>query len=251
MPRSKRDAPGFADAALFDGVVAPESGQVGAAGHRARLRHRLLTVGSEALADHELIELLLFSALPRCDTKPIARAMIARFGSFAAALSAPVNELRGIDGLGDAGVAALKAAAAAGVRMARAEVIDRPVLANWDRLMDYLNVVIARERIEQCRVLFLDTRNRLIADEMQSRGSVSHTPVYPREMVKRALELQATAMILVHNHPSGDPTPSAADIAMTQQVQQAAQALGITLHDHVIVGNGTWASFRQVGLLKG
>jgi DNA repair protein RadC len=248
-PRLTTSAAGFSDATLFD-VAAPATPAVpGSAGHRARLRERLLTAGPEALADHELIELVLFLALPRRDTKPIARALIARFGSFAAALSAPVNDLRAIDGLGEAGVAALKAVRAAALRLGRAEVIDRPVLANWDRLMTYLHAVLAREGIEQFRVLFLDTRNRLIADEAQGHGTVSHTPVYPREVVKRALELQASAIILVHNHPSGDPTPSAEDIAMTREVQRAAQALAITLHDHVVMGNGRWASFRQLALL--
>ncbi len=221
---------------------------VGAEGHRERLRARLLTAGPDSLADHELLELVLF-AIPRRDTKPIARALIARFGSFAAVIAAPVPDLLRTDGLGEAGAAALKAVQAAALRLARAEVIERPVLNNWDRLMEYLNAVLARERVEQFRVLFLDTRNRLLADEAQSRGTVNHTPVYPREVVKRALELHATALILVHNHPSGDPTPSADDIAMTREIRDAARALSVVLHDHVIVGNGRWLSFRREGLL--
>ncbi|HEX3347638.1 MAG TPA: DNA repair protein RadC [Acetobacteraceae bacterium] len=238
---------GFSDQLCL--VSGEDVAAAGADGHRARMRAKLLTAGPEALADHELLEMVLFIALPRRDTKPLARSLIARFGSFAAAIAAPLTELRGTEGLGEAGAASLKTVHAAALRLARAEVIDRPVLANWDRLMEYLTAVLARERIEQFRVLFLDTRNRLLADEAQGRGTVDHTPVYPREVVKRALELHATALILVHNHPSGDPTPSQADIAMTREVQQAARALSILLHDHVIVGNGKWLSFRREGLL--
>lgn len=218
-------------------------------GHRARMREKLLSAGPDALLDHELLEMVLFLALPRRDTKPIARALLARFGSFAGALAAPLNELRAIEGLGEAGAAALRTVQAAALRLARAEVMDRPVLNNWDRLLDYLSAVLARERVEQFRVLFLDTRNRLIADEAQARGTVNHTPVYPREVVRRALELQATALILVHNHPSGDPTPSRADLEMTQEVKAAAASLGIVLHDHLVVGNGRHLSFRREGLL--
>ena len=221
----------------------------GTEGHRARMRARLLSAGPDALADHEMLEMILFLALPRRDTKPIARALMTRFGSFAAAIAAPLQDLRGTEGLGEAGVAALKAVQAAALRLVRAEVMNRPVLDNWDRLMDYLNAVLARERVEQFRVLFLDNRNRLLADEAQARGTVNHTPVYPREVVKRALELQATALILVHNHPSGDPTPSSADLKMTQEVKRAAEALSLLLHDHVVVGNGRWLSFRKAGLL--
>jgi DNA repair protein RadC len=227
----------------------PAATPAGVEGHRARMRARLLTAGPDALADHELLEMVLFIALPRRDTKPIARALLSRFGSFAAAIAAPVNELRGIDGLGEAGVAALKTIQAAALRLMRAEVLNRPVLNNWDRLMEYLNAVLARERVEQFRVLFLDSRNRLLADEAQARGTVNHTPVYPREVVKRALELHATALILVHNHPTGDPTPSRADIEMTAEIKSAAAGLGVVLHDHVVIGNGRWVSFRREGLL--
>lgn len=220
-----------------------------AEGHRTRLRHRLLHAGPDSLADHELLEATLFLALPRRDTKPIAYALIARFGSYANAIAAPVRELQAVPGLGEAGAAALKIVHAASLRLARSEVIGRPVLSNWAVLMDYLNAVLAREKIEQFRVLFLDGRNRLLADEAQARGTVNHTPVYPREVVKRALELNATAIILVHNHPSGDPTPSREDISMTRAVGEAAAALGLALHDHVIVGNGAWVSFRREGLL--
>ncbi len=222
---------------------------VSAEGHRARLRARLLTAGPDSVADHELLEMVLFLALPRRDTKPIARALLSRFGSFANAVSAPVADLRTVEGLGDAGAAALKTVQAAALRLTRSEILGRPVLNNWDRLMEYLNAALSRERVEQFRILFLDSKNRLLADEPQSRGTVNHTPVYPREVIKRALELHATALILVHNHPSGDPAPSRDDVAMTAEIKQAAAALSVTVHDHVIVGNGRWLSFRNEGLL--
>ncbi|WP_439576956.1 RadC family protein [Elioraea sp.] len=218
-------------------------------GHRARMRDKLLVRGPDALADYELLEMLLYFAMPKGDTKPLAKALINRFGSFAGVLAAPQQTLLDTRGLGPHSVAAIKLVQAAAIRMAKAEVIDRPVLNNWDRLIDYLHAVMAREKIEQFRVLFLDPKNRLIADEAQARGTVNHTPVYPREVVKRALELHATALILVHNHPSGDPTPSRADIEMTREIGQAAAVLSITLHDHLIVGNGRFLSFRQEGLL--
>jgi DNA repair protein RadC len=213
------------------------------------MRQRLLTVGGDSLADHEMLEMILFLALPRRDTKAIAHALMARFGSFPQTIAAPLADLRSVDGLGDAGAAALKTVHAAALRLIRADVLDRPVLANWDRLMDYLHAVLSRERIEQFRILFLDNRNRLLRDEAQARGTVNHTPVYPREVVKRALELHATALILVHNHPSGDPTPSRDDIEMTAEIVSAAKALSIVVHDHVIVGNGRTLSFRREGLL--
>jgi len=218
-------------------------------GHRERLRQKLLTAGPEALADYELLEILLFFAVLRADTKPIARALVERFGSFGNVLAAAPNDLREVKGVGDSAVAVIKAAQASALRLLREEVREQPVLNNWDRLTAYLTAVLAREAVEQFRVLFLDTRNRLIADEAQARGTVNHTPVYPREVVKRALELGATALILVHNHPSGDPTPSRADIEVTAEVKAAAAALGIVLHDHLIVGNGRQTSFRRDGLL--
>jgi len=250
---SKRAAtPGFADVSLLETLspeIRPGKPAIGAEGHRARLRARLLAAGPDAIAEHELIEMVLFLALPRRDTKPIARALLARFGSYANAISASVPELLSVEGLGEAGVAALKIVQASAQRLAKAEVLYRPVLSNWDRLMEYLQAVLAREKVEQFRVLFLDNRNRLLADEQQAQGTVNHTPVYPREIVKRALELHATAIILVHNHPSGDPSPSDDDISMTREIKQAASALSIVLHDHVIVGNGRWLSFRKTGFL--
>jgi len=244
-PKGFSDQLGMLDLA---GSSAPMSA-IGAEGHRDRMRTRVLAGQGDTMADYEMLELVLFVALPRVDTKTLAKTLIARFGSYSAVIAAPPDELREIKGIGDSAIATLKVIQLAAQRLARAEVIDRPVLNNWDRLMDYLHTVLARERIEQFRVLFLDTRNRLLADEAQARGTVNHTPVYPREVVKRALELKATALILVHNHPSGDPTPSREDLEMTQEVKRAASALSIALHDHVIVGNGKWLSFRQEGLL--
>ena len=227
----------------------PLATAIGAEGHRERMRTKLLDAGPDAVLDHELLEMVLFIALPRSDTKLIAKTLLARFGSFANVIAAPVNDLRGIEGIGDAGAAALKTVHAATLRLTRPEPKKQPLLSNWDALIDYLKAAISREPIEQFRVLFLDTRNRLIADEPQARGTVNHTPVYPREVVRRALEHQATALILVHNHPSGDPTPSRDDIEMTHEVKEAANALSIVLHDHIIVGNGSWLSFRREGLL--
>ena len=222
---------------------------VSAEGHRQRLRARLLSAGPDSVADHELLELVLFLALPRRDTKPIARALLTRFGSFANAVTAPLPQLMAVEGMGEAGAAALKTVQAAALRLVRAEIRDQPLLANWDALMDYLNAQMGRERVEQVRILFLDTRNRLLADEVQPRGTVNHTPVYPREVARRALDLHATAVILVHNHPSGDPAPSPADIGMTRDIARALTAIGVVLHDHVIVGNGRWFSFQREGLL--
>lgn len=219
-------------------------------GHRHRMRVKLLERGPDALADYELLEMLLFLAMPKGDTKPLAKALINRFGSFGAVLAAPQDALLATRGLGEHSVAAIKLVQAAAFRLARAEVMDSPVLNNAERLEAYLASLMSREKVEQFRVLFLDPKNRLIADEVQGRGTVNHTPVYAREVVKRALELHATALILVHNHPSGDPTPSRADVEVTGEIGQAAALLGIVLHDHIIVGNGRSFSFRREGLLE-
>jgi DNA repair protein RadC len=240
---------GVAEALSLFNASAEGAGRLpGVDGHRSRLRMRLLAAGPNALADHEMLEIVLFS-LPRRDTKPLARALLARFGSFARVISAPIQDLLSVDGLGEAGVAALKSVHAASLRLLQAEIMGQPVLSNWDQLMAYLGAELSRERVEQFRVLFLDNRNRLLADEAQQRGTVNHTPVYPREVSKRALELHATAVILVHNHPSGDPAPSRDDIVMTQQIRAAVEALSVVLHDHIIIGNGRWISFRKEGLL--
>jgi len=240
---------GVADAPMLFDMAGPQPGVHGAEGHRSRMRDRLLTAGPTALADHEMLEMVLFLALPRRDTKPIARALLGVFGSFGAVISAPPADLMRVDGLGEAGTAALKLVQAAALRLLRSEVMDKPVLASWDRLIEYLVAALGHEKAEQVRVLFLDNRNRLMADEIMGQGTVNHAPVYPREVVRRALELHATAIVLVHNHPSGDPTPSRDDITMTKAIQLACEALRITVHDHVIIGGGRWISFRQEGLL--
>jgi len=218
-------------------------------GHRERLRERFREAGAEALSDYELLELVLFRALPRRDVKPLAKALIATFGSFAEAISAPVARLAEVKGLGDAAITELKIVYAAASRLARGEVKKRPVLSSWSSVLDYCRMAQAFADKEQFRVLFLDKRNQLIADELQQVGTVDHTPVYPREVVKRALELSATALILVHNHPSGDPTPSRADIQMTQAIIDVAKPLGISVHDHIIVGKEGHASFKGLRLI--
>ena len=221
----------------------------GVEGHRARMRTRLLTAGPDALADHEMLEMILFLALPRRDTKPVARLLLDRFGSFATIIAAVPAELLAVEGVGEAGAAALKLVQGASLRLLRDAVREQPVLNDWGRLIDYLVAALAHERVEQARVLFLDSKNRLIADEIQGRGTVNQTMVYPREIVRRALELNATAIILVHNHPSGDPTASREDMEMTRNVRRAAEALGIGLHDHIIVAGTRWVSFRTEGWL--
>ena len=218
-------------------------------GHRERLRERFRGAGSDAVTDYELLELLLFRALPRRDVKPLAKELIARFGSFAEVVSAPVERLAEIKGLGDAAITELKVVQAAANRLARGQVKRRPVLSSWSNVLDYCRTAQAFADKEQFRVLFLDKRNQLIADELQQVGTVDHTPVYPREVVKRALELSATAIILVHNHPSGDPTPSRADIQMTQSIIEVAKPLGISVHDHLIVGKEGHASFKGLKLI--
>lgn len=218
-------------------------------GHRQRLRDRFRSTGEQSLADYELLEFLLFSALPRQDTKPIAKALLQRFGSFSAALAAPRARLKEIDGLSDISVDTLKAVHAAIVRYHRAELNQRRLLDSWSKVIDYLQASMEHSDVEQFRVLYLDKKNGLIADEVQQTGTVDHTPVYPREVIRRALEHSATALILVHNHPSGDPTPSRADIQMTQKIVDIAKPLGIEVHDHIIVGLRTNVSFRGLQLI--
>ncbi len=218
-------------------------------GHRQRLRERFMNGGADAMPDYEVLEMLLFQALPRGDTKPLAKALIARFGSLADVLSAAPERLLEVKGVGDGIVATLKLAREAGLRLTRAQALNRPVLSSWSAVLEYCQAAMAYENREQFRVLFLDRKNTLIADEVQQQGTIDHTPVYPREVAKRALELDATAVILVHNHPSGDPNPSRPDIEMTKKVVAATAALGIVVHDHLVIGRGTHASFKSMGLL--
>jgi DNA repair protein RadC len=218
-------------------------------GHRERLRERFLEGGAAAMPDYEMMELVLFAAIPRRDVKPLAKALIARFGGFAEAIAAPRARLLEVDGIGEGVVTQLKIIEAAALRLSRGQVLNRPALSSWPALISYCTAAMAGSPHEEFRVLFLDRKNVLVADEVQSRGTVDHTPVYPREIVKRALELGASALILVHNHPSGDPTPSRADIEMTREVATAAKALKIQLHDHLVIGRSGHASFKALGLL--
>jgi DNA repair protein RadC len=218
-------------------------------GHRERLRDRFRDAGPDALSDYELLELLLFRALPRRDVKPLAKSLLGKFGSFAEVISAPEARLAEVKGLGQAGITELKVVQAAASRFLRGAVTKRPALSSSSSVLDYCRSAQAFADRELFRILFLDKRNQLIADEVQQTGTVDHTPVYPREVVKRALELSATALILVHNHPSGDPTPSHADIQMTKQIMEVAGSLGIAVHDHLIVGKDGHVSLKSLRLI--
>jgi DNA repair protein RadC len=218
-------------------------------GHRERLRARFREAGTDAVSDYELLELVLFRAIPQRDVKPLAKQLIAKFGSFAETISAAPARLREVKGVGETVVTELKIVQAAAVRLTRSEAKKRPVLSSWSSVLDYCRTAMAFAEKEQFRLLFLDKRNQLIADELQQTGTVDHTPVYPREVVKRALELSATALILVHNHPSGDPTPSQADIQMTRAIIDVAKPLGIAVHDHIIVGKEGHASLKGLKLI--
>lgn len=241
----------FADTDDVQAVAPLPKGRVPSyiADHRKRLRDRFLSGGAGAMPDYELLELVLFRAIPRQDVKPLARALIDRFGDFNGVLSAPTPQILRVAGVGQAVVTELKIVEAAAHRLARARVLRRHVVSSWDALLDYCHTTMAHRDTEQFRILFLDTKNTLIADEPQAKGTIDHVPVYPREVVKRALELNAAALILVHNHPSGDPTPSQADITMTRQIIAAAEALSINVHDHLIIGKSRELSFRAEGLL--
>jgi DNA repair protein RadC len=218
-------------------------------GHRERLRERFHSAGPDALSDYELLEMVLFRSLPRGDVKPLAKILLKKFGSFAEVMHAPETRLREVDGVGDATVTNLKLIAAASHRIAKGELQQRAMLSSWNDVVDYCRTSMAFADKEQFRILFLDKRNQLIADEVQQTGTVDHTPVYPREVIKRALELSATAVILVHNHPSGDPTPSQADIQMTRAIIDIANPLGISVHDHIIVGKNGHASMKGMKLI--
>jgi DNA repair protein RadC len=218
-------------------------------GHRKRLRERFMNGGSNALPDYELLELVLFQAHPRLDVKPLAKQLITHFGSFADVISATPQRLSEVKGVGPTVIASLKVINEAAIRLAGARIKDKPILASWTALIDYCQASMAFGDKEQFRVLFLDKKNRLIADEVLQEGTVDHTPVYPREVAKRALEVGATAIILVHNHPSGDPRPSKSDIDMTKTIVKAGETLGIMVHDHIIICRGDYSSFKTMGLL--
>ncbi len=256
MPRSPafQEAPlplftpdGDADEAR--GAAIPERLPSYIADHRKRLRTRFMDGGAAAMPDYELLELVLFRAIPRQDVKPLARVLLDTFGDFNRVITAPAARLMAVKGVGEAVVLELKIIEASAMRMMRARVMQRPVLSSWQALLDYCHTAMSHAETETFRILFLDRKNVLIADEEQAKGTVDHVPVYPREVVKRALELNASALILVHNHPSGDPTPSQADLDMTAQVQDAARVLGLTLHDHLIIGKSRELSFRAQGYL--
>jgi DNA repair protein RadC len=235
------------------GIRLPDAGDSGGkhagSGHRARLRERLLTGGAEALADYELLEFLLFAGVRQGDTKPAAKALIARFGSFAAVLDANPAALQEVKGVGEAGAAALKSVGLAARRMARGKVIDQPVLASWQALLDYLAIDMANLNHERVRVLYLNARNQLILDPTAAEGTIDEAAIHPREVIRKGLDIGATALILVHNHPSGSPEPSRADIAITARIAEAGRHLGIVVHDHVIIGGSGHVSLRAKGLI--
>jgi DNA repair protein RadC len=238
--RAKPSSDGLAEAPVIDLK----------AGHRERVRERFTKIGGEAFTDVELLEAVLHLAIPRRDTKDLAKLLLKRFGSFSGVLGAPRSQLEEFEGLGDTTITSLKIMLAAAQRFARDKVDhDLPILSSWSALIDYCRSAMAFEDVEQFRILFLDKKNRLIADEVQQKGTVDHTPVYPREVIKRTLELSATALILVHNHPSGDPSPSTADVQMTRQINDVAKPLGITVHDHIIIGKSGHASMKALRLI--
>ncbi|WP_424967207.1 RadC family protein [Dinoroseobacter sp. S375] len=253
MPRTRAfheaPMPLFAEAATPARPAKPAQQPSYIKDHRKRLRQRFLEGGADAVPDYELLELVLFRAIPRQDVKPLARRLIETFGDFTHVLAAPLPRLLAVDGVGEAVALELKIVEAAAHRLARGKVLDRPVVSSWDALLEYCQTAMAHLDREHFRVLYLDNKNVLIADEPQAQGTVDHVPVYPREIAKRALELNASALILVHNHPSGDPTPSEQDITMTYAIRDAAEVLGLRLHDHLVIGKSREVSFRSEGYL--
>jgi DNA repair protein RadC len=219
------------------------------AGHRRRLRERFLKNGAQALADYELLEMILYAASPRMDTKPLAKRLLTHFGNFAKTLHATAHDLAKVEGMGDAAIASIKLAHASAERMLKAEASQGKIIQSWTALLDYCRVSMGHKKIEEFRVLFLNHKNVLISDEVQQSGTVNHAPVYPREVVKRALDLGASSIILAHNHPSGDPTPSRDDIEITRQISAASLSLGINVHDHLIIAGNKYYSFKSNGLL--
>ena len=218
-------------------------------GHRQRLKERFLERGATALADYELLELMLFHAKPRGDVKPLAKELIRNFGSFAAVMAAPPEELALIDGIGENSVIMIKTVQAAALLMQKQELLDKPILDSWDALIGYCHSVMAHEKVEQFRLVFLNGKNAVIADELQQRGTVNHTPVYVREVMKRVLDLGASALVMIHNHPTGDPKPSRDDIQMTQTIKQALEKIDVRLYDHIIIGKSGHSSLRTMGLI--
>jgi len=246
-PADAKPAPAAKPAAKPAPKTAPKT-EAWRLGHRGRLRERAAKA-LDALPDYELLELILARSLPRGDVKPLARALLARFGSLAGVFGAGLADLVTVKGVGETLALDLKLVHEATLRMGRGEVAKRPVISSWSALLAYVKVALAHEAREQFRVLFLDKKNQLIADEVMNHGTVDHAPVYPREVMRRALELSSSAVILVHNHPSGDPSPSGADIDMTRQVIEAGRALKIAVHDHLVVGRHGVASFKALGLI--
>jgi DNA repair protein RadC len=245
-----RSLPGIQDAASAIDLWTPaEQARPHFVGHRERLRERALAGGLAALPDYELLELFVFRSIPKKDVKPLAKQLLARFGSLGGVLGATAEELRTVKGVGESVALDLKLLHEATLRTAREQVARRPVISSWSALLAYVKAALAHESREQFRVLFLDKKNQLIADEVMNRGTVDHAPVYPREVARRALELSASALILVHNHPSGDPSPSSADVDMTRQVVDGARALRIAVHDHLVVGRDGVASLKALGLM--
>lgn len=218
-------------------------------GHRKRLRDRFLKRGVKDMADYELLEMVLFAAIPRGDTKPIAKDLLKRFHTFAGVISADIEDLKQVSGIGESAAAAIKIVEAAALRLKHDRVIKQPIINSWQAILDYCEASLKYKKEEEFRVLFVDKKNQLIADELQQQGTVDQAPVYPREIIKRALELKASALILVHNHPTGDPTPSPQDVEMTQHVVKAAEVMGIKVHDHVIIGKETYTSFKSLGMI--
>ncbi len=218
-------------------------------GHRERLRSRFRKNGMESVHDYELLEMILFRSIPRRDVKPLAKDLIKKFGGFADVLGAPISRLMEVKGVSEGVATELKIVQAAAIKLSQARIMNKPIISSWSDLLAYCRAAMADEKTEQFRVIFLDKKNVLIADEVQQRGTIDHTPVYPREVVKRALELGASAIILIHNHPSGDPTPSRSDIEMTKEINEAAKTLKIRIHDHLIIGKDSEVSFKSLGLL--
>lgn len=250
MAKEKTDERGFfREMPMPSSLKPPPAKSAPHAGHRERLRERFREAGQAALADYELLELILFRSIPRADTKARAKDLLKRFGSLAEVLGAPEHLLREVQDIGEAAALDLKVIAAAAQRMTRGDIKGREVLSSWERVLDYCRAAMAFEEREQFRILFLDKKNTLIADEVQQTGTVDHTPVYPREVARRSLELSATAIILAHNHPSGDPAPSAADVTMTRAVVAVLEPLKIVVHDHVILGRSGHASLKGLKLI--